>query len=469
MPADLALAEDHTPLRVETRGEVYGCHLPYLPPEHLRVLRHGNRVQVHDAEVVLVFVLHRHPVLERPHIVAHMQVAARLYPAEYSLFALHERYSNGLGGSWAGASSVPAQLPSTGDLAQPDLSQGSVAQLPQLVGYDPVSGIVRMNSVETQITLGFRILIAVRPVEGQIHLGVGYALCVRGGGDVRVDLAEIDLENLEVVHVTHPAVVRPGVGDYVGPDVGVVDIHCSHDGGSGRTQLENLRRDGVPVGLEFRHGSLEAVLVVGPTAGPILVRLAGCPEVVPADIPGDDLRLAGGAPERRIVAEGREQLGTGPSVLAEVCACDRYPSVGLNVRFVAGHVALERTVACGQRVAECHMVPRGWRGESGSLRRTHEEDHDKDEPQQAPYGAFHVCSPGEARDSALLRHNPLLCPLYCSGTLHYRGDSVHPQMNHLPGELCDIWFPLRLPKRPLRGVTLPDFSSSLAPVAGQSA
>src|ERR671921_941268 len=125
MPADLALAEDHAPLRVEARGEVYGSHLPDLLPEHLRILRHGNRVQVHDAEVVLVFVLHRDPVLERPHIVAHMQVAARLYPAEYSLFALHDSYSNGLGGSWAGASSVPAQPTSTGDLEQPDLSQGS--------------------------------------------------------------------------------------------------------------------------------------------------------------------------------------------------------------------------------------------------------------------------------------------------------------------------------------------------------
>src|ERR671912_695682 len=255
MPADLALAEDHTPLRVETRGEVYGCHLPYLPPEHLRVLRHGNRVQVHDAEVVLVFVLHRHPVLERPHIIAHMQVAARLYPAEYSLFALHDSYSSGLGGNWAGASSVSAQSPSTGDLEQPDLSQGSVSQLAQLAGYDSVSGVVWMSSVETQITLGFRILIAGWPVEGQIHLGVGYARCVRGGGDVIGDLVDIDLENLEVVH---PAVVLPGVGDHVGPDVGVVDIHCSHDGVSG-PQLENLRRDGVPIGLEFLHDSPEAV------------------------------------------------------------------------------------------------------------------------------------------------------------------------------------------------------------------
>src|SRR5215204_5101120 len=97
MPADLALAEDHTPLRVEARGEVYGRYLPDLLPQYIRVLRHRDRVQVHDAEVVVVFVLHRHPVLERPHIVAHMQVAARLYPAEYSLFALHERYSTDLG------------------------------------------------------------------------------------------------------------------------------------------------------------------------------------------------------------------------------------------------------------------------------------------------------------------------------------------------------------------------------------
>ena len=159
-----------------------------------------------------------------------------------------------------------------------------------------------------------------------------------------VDLVDIALENIEVVH---PAVVLPGVGDFVGPDVGVLDIHCSHDGVSGRTQLENLRRDGVPVGLEFRHASPEAVLVVGPTAGPFLVRVAACPEVVPTDIPGDDLRLAGGVPEPRIVAEGRERLETSPFVLAEVCACDRYPSVGLNVGFVAGHVALEGTEACG--------------------------------------------------------------------------------------------------------------------------
>src|SRR5215213_3845447 len=284
-----------------------------------------------------------------------------------------------------------------------------------------------MNSVETKITLGFRILLAGRPIEGQMHLGVRYARCIGGGGDVMVDLVDIAIENSEVAHPF--VLVLPGVGDFVGPDVGVVDIHCSHDG-VGRTQLENLRRDGVPVGFEFRHGSLETVLVVGPSAGPVLVRVAGCPEVVPANIPGDDLRLAGGAPERRIVAEGREQLGTGPFVLAEVCACDRYTSVGLNVGIVAGHVALEGTEACGQRVAEGHIVPRSGCGESGFLRHTDEEDHDKDEPQQAPYGACHIWSPGEACDSALLRHDPLLCQPMFAGTLHYRGESMHPYMNH---------------------------------------
>src|SRR5829696_3104252 len=227
---------------------------------------------------------------------------------------------------WCWVPALPQyRPPPNGDLEQPELSQqgnvqGSIAQLLQLAGYDPVSCVVRMKSVETQISLGFRILIAVQPVEGQIHLGVGYALCVRGGGDVTVDLDDISVENLEVVH---PAVTLPGVGDYVGPDVGIVDIHCSHDCVAGRTQLENLCRDGGPVGLECCHASPEAVLIVGPTAGSVLVRGTGCPEIVPADVPGDDLRLAGGAPERRIAAECREQLGTGPFVLAEVCARDR--------------------------------------------------------------------------------------------------------------------------------------------------
>ncbi len=45
---------------------------------------------------------------------------------------------------------------------------------------------------------------------------------------------------------------------------------------------------------------------------------------------------------------------------------------------------------------------------------------------------------------------------------------MHPHMNHLLGDLCDIWFPMRLPKRPLRGVTLSDLSSSLAPVPGRA-
>jgi len=42
------------------------------------------------------------------------------------------------------------------------------------------------------------------------------------------------------------------------------------------------------------------------------------------------------------------------------------------------------------------------------------------------------------------------------------------QINNLFGGLCDIWFPIRLPKRSLRGVRLTDFSLSLAPVPGES-
>jgi hypothetical protein len=88
--ADVALAKDHALLGVEARGEVDGGHLPDLLPEHPGVLRHRDGVQVHDAEIVLVLILYGDPVLERPHVVAHMQVSARLNPAEYPLFRLHD-------------------------------------------------------------------------------------------------------------------------------------------------------------------------------------------------------------------------------------------------------------------------------------------------------------------------------------------------------------------------------------------
>src|SRR5215210_4758233 len=90
MSADPALAEDHTPLGIQARCEVDGSHLPDLLPEHLGVLGHRDRMQIDDAEVVLVLVLHRDPVLECPHIITNVQVAARLNTTEYSLSNLHE-------------------------------------------------------------------------------------------------------------------------------------------------------------------------------------------------------------------------------------------------------------------------------------------------------------------------------------------------------------------------------------------
>src|SRR5215210_5972257 len=90
MSADPALAEDHTPLGVQARCEVDGSYLPDLLPEHIGVLGHRDRVQIDDAEVVLVLVLHRDPVLEGPHIITNVQVAARLNATEYSLFGLHD-------------------------------------------------------------------------------------------------------------------------------------------------------------------------------------------------------------------------------------------------------------------------------------------------------------------------------------------------------------------------------------------
>src|SRR5215204_4238742 len=72
-----------------------------------------------------------------------------------------------------------------------DLSQGSVAQVLQLAGNDTVSCVVWMEPVEAQIALGPRILVTVRPVEGQIDLRVGYVLGAGGGGDVAVDLVDV--------------------------------------------------------------------------------------------------------------------------------------------------------------------------------------------------------------------------------------------------------------------------------------
>jgi hypothetical protein len=71
-----------------------------------------------------------------------------------------------------------------------------------------------VQPVEAEVALGSRLLIAVDPVESEIHLGVGHAVGTRRRGDVLLDLVEVALENLEVAQ---PTVAGPGVGGLGAP------------------------------------------------------------------------------------------------------------------------------------------------------------------------------------------------------------------------------------------------------------
>ena len=65
-----------------------------------------DRVQVHDAENALVVVLDPHPVLERPQVVADMQVAGRLNAGKDSLFHGDVRVSRAAPGAPAGSANL---------------------------------------------------------------------------------------------------------------------------------------------------------------------------------------------------------------------------------------------------------------------------------------------------------------------------------------------------------------------------
>ena len=54
-----------------------------VPTKCGRVLRHRDRVQIHDAIKAGHFVLHLHPILERAQIIAQMQIARRLHARKY--------------------------------------------------------------------------------------------------------------------------------------------------------------------------------------------------------------------------------------------------------------------------------------------------------------------------------------------------------------------------------------------------
>ena len=56
--------------------------------QQLRVLRHGQGVQVDNAEYVVVFVLLCHPILDGAQIITNMQITTRLNTGKDSFFII---------------------------------------------------------------------------------------------------------------------------------------------------------------------------------------------------------------------------------------------------------------------------------------------------------------------------------------------------------------------------------------------
>src|SRR5690606_35172984 len=84
---NMRLHEDGRDLRVDPAGEVQRSDLAGLGAQFYRVMRDGNRVQVHDAEIAAEVVLLARPLLERAEIIPDGQVARRLNARENTLGA----------------------------------------------------------------------------------------------------------------------------------------------------------------------------------------------------------------------------------------------------------------------------------------------------------------------------------------------------------------------------------------------
>ena len=113
----MALDEDGALRRVEAGGKEHSCERPGLGTQLLRVVRYGEGVQVDYAEEVLLLRLPIDPSLDRPQVVAQMDVARGLNAAEDALLGVR-----GLDRSsprcllrlhlWNSASGMPTKNPS---------------------------------------------------------------------------------------------------------------------------------------------------------------------------------------------------------------------------------------------------------------------------------------------------------------------------------------------------------------------
>jgi hypothetical protein len=83
----MALHEDGAMLRVQPRCQVERRHLARLLAQGVRVLRQGDGVHVHDAEVVLLVLLLVDPAPQRAQVVAQVQNAGWLHTGEDALLS----------------------------------------------------------------------------------------------------------------------------------------------------------------------------------------------------------------------------------------------------------------------------------------------------------------------------------------------------------------------------------------------
>ena len=113
--------------------------------------------------------------------------------------------------------------------------QWCVSQDAQLISYYFVAGIIGMEAVNRNQSLGARILSTVGAVKRLVDIGDWNAIGCGRGVDVVIHLVQIWLQSGKdsLLHV--------------GSHIGIVDIHGPNDGVVGGPQLQQLGNDGTPV------------------------------------------------------------------------------------------------------------------------------------------------------------------------------------------------------------------------------
>ncbi len=106
MAGDLALIEDDLAGRIDAGGNERRRHLAGVVGELVRVLEHGDGVEIDHAIKALVLGLERHEAGDGAEIIAEMQIARRLNAGEHAGLVLgrllHDLPLNARG-LWRGA------------------------------------------------------------------------------------------------------------------------------------------------------------------------------------------------------------------------------------------------------------------------------------------------------------------------------------------------------------------------------